>query len=231
MLRVFAINGSPNQAKGNTAIILEPFLEGLQENNAGVDLFYASQLKVHPCACGDMMCWGKTPGTCIFKDSMQNVYPVLWEADILVLATPIYIPLPGDMQNFINRLCPLIDPVLTFRDGRTRARFREDVRIKSVVLLATGGWWEAGNFDTLIRIAEELAEDASVYFAGALIRPHAHLMRKDGQVTDQGKDILQAVKDAAGELVREGRFHEETLEKIRQPLISFEEVNARYYRR
>jgi multimeric flavodoxin WrbA len=231
MSKVFAINGSPNQAKGNTAMILAPFLEGLIENNASVDLFYASQLKVKPCSCGNLFCWNKTPGECIFKDSMQTVYPVLRASDILVLATPIYIPLPGDLQNFLNRLCALIDPVLTLREGRTRARFRADVHIKTVVLLAAGGWWEKENFDTLIRIVKELAEDASVNFAGAMIRPHAHLMRNNGQITDLGKFVLQAIKGAAGELIREGRIHAETLATICQPLIPFEDASERFYSR
>jgi multimeric flavodoxin WrbA len=231
MPNVFAINGSPNQARGNTAMILEPFIDGLIENNAAVDLFYASRLKVQPCACGNLICWRQSPGECFFQDTMQTVYPVLREADFLVLATPIYIPLPGDMQNFLNRLCPLIDPVLTFREGRTRARFRADVHIKTVVLLAVGGWLEKENFNTLIRIVEELAEDASVNFAGAMIRPHAHLMRKNGQITDQGKEVLQAIKGAAGELIREGRIHAETLATIRQPLIPFEEAREIYFNR
>ena len=231
MLRVFAINGSPNQTKGNTAMILEPFLEGLTENNAAVDLYYASQLKVKPCSCGNLYCWNKTPGKCILQDSMQTVYPVLRESDILVLATPIYIPLPGDLQNFLNRLCALIDPVLTFRDGRTRARFHADVHIKTLVLLAAGGWWEKENFDTLIRIVKELAEDASINFAGAILRLAAYMMCKNGQITDQGKTVLQAIKGAAGELIHEGWIHEETLATICQPLISFEEAYERYFSR
>lgn len=231
MLNVFAINGSPNQSKGNTAMILEPFVEGLIENNAAVDLFYASRLKVQPCACGNLICWRQTPGECIFQDTMQMVYPVLREAEILVLATPIYSPLPGDMQNFLNRLCPLLKPKLIFRDGRTRARFRENIRIKTIVLVATGGWWEKENFDTLIRIVKELAELASVKFGGAVIRPHARLMKIDDQITDKGQVILQAVKQAAGELVHDGEICEETLATISQPLIPFKEAREIYFNR
>ncbi|MFU8827575.1 MAG: flavodoxin family protein [Brevefilum sp.] len=229
MPKVFVINGSPNQARGNTGMILEPFLEGLKENDAAVELFYASQLKVHPCACGKIICWNKTPGECVYKDSMQMVYPLLWNTDILVLATPVYIPLPGDMQNFINRLCPLLDPVLSFHGGRTQARLRKDVHLKSVVLLAVGGWWEAENLDVLIQIVQEFALKAGLDFTGALVRPHAHLMRRQGQITDQGQVVLQAVKAAAGELIREGKIREETLATIRQPLITFDEADVRYY--
>ena len=77
------------------------------------------------------------------------------------------------MQNIINRLCPLLDPVLEFRKGRTRATIRKDVRIRTIVLVSASGWWEKGNFGTVVRIVKELAEDASVKFGGAVLRPHA----------------------------------------------------------
>ncbi len=30
-MKVMAINGSPNMGKGNTALVLDPFLEGMRE--------------------------------------------------------------------------------------------------------------------------------------------------------------------------------------------------------
>lgn len=84
-------------------------------------------------------CWYKTVGQCIFKDDMQILYHKLRDADILVLATPVYIPLPGEMQNLINRLCPIIEPAFEFREGRTRARFSQEVRISKIVLVSMCG--------------------------------------------------------------------------------------------
>jgi len=172
MAKAVVINGSPRKDKGNTAMILDPFIHGMTEAGADVEVFYTKNLKVKPCT-GQLQCWGKTPGECYIKDDMQKLYPKLREADILVLATPVYIPLPGEMQNVINRLCPLLDPFLEFREGRTRAMFRKDVGIRKIVLVSTGGWWEKANFGTVVRITEELAKDASVEFAGAVLRPHA----------------------------------------------------------
>jgi len=201
-------------------MVLNPFIEGMMDAGSHVELFYASRLKVKPCACGKMYCWTEMPGECCIKDKMELLYPRLKEADILVLATPVYIPLPGDMQNIINRLCPLLDPVLEFRKGRTRAKFRKDVRIRAIVLVSTGGWWEKGNFGTVVRIIKEIAEDASVNFAGAVLRPHAHVMRKDGELTQDGRAVLDAVRKAGYELVKDGVMKQETLAAISRPLIS-----------
>jgi hypothetical protein len=68
----------------------------------------------------------------------------------------------------INRLTPLGEADSAFRDheGRSRARFRSDVKVSKIVLVSTGGWWEMGNFGTVLRITEELAKDWNVDFSG-----------------------------------------------------------------
>lgn len=229
MSKIVAINGSPRMGKGNTATILNPFLEGMVKAGAGVELVYASRLKVKPCQ-GEFHCWYTRPGECHIEDDMQTLLPRLKEATILVLATPVYIPLPGAMQNLINRLCPLIDPFLVTRDGRTRARFHKEVEIEKIVLVSTSGWWEMGNFGTVVRIVEELAEDASVEFAGAVLRPHAFLMKENATLTPEGQAVERAANRAGYELVREGKLATETLAQIGRPLIAQEELRQRYNR-
>jgi multimeric flavodoxin WrbA len=220
MSKAVVINGSPRMERGNTAMVLSPFVEGMKDAGSHVELFYASRLKVKPCACGTMYCWTKMPGECCIKDKMDLLYPKLREADIVVLATPVYIPLPGDMQNIINRLCPLVDPVLDFHKGRTRAKFHKDVRIRAIALVSTGGWWEKGNFGTVVRIVKELAENASVDFAGAVLRPHAHAIRRKGELTQDGRAVLDAVQRAGYDLVKHGVMKQDTLAAISRPLIS-----------
>ena len=227
-MKAIAINGSPRMEKGYTALILNSFNHGMMDAGSEVELFYTRRLKVKPCTCGEMYCWYKKPGECCIKDDMQLLYPQLKEADILILATPVYIPLPGEMQNFINRLCPLINPILENREGRTRARFHKQVKIRKIVRVSTGGWWEKANFETVVRISEELAKDASVEFAGAVLRPHAFLMKKKGKLTKDGEAVLNRVKRAGYELIKEGRMNKDTLEAISRPLISEEELRRLY---
>ena len=114
--------------KGLTATVLASFIQGMEDAGSDVELFYASRLDIKPCACSEMYCWYRVPGECCFKDDMQSLYPRLRQADILILATPVYVPLPGAMQDVLNRLCPLLEPLLETREGRTRARFREGAR-------------------------------------------------------------------------------------------------------
>lgn len=212
--------------KGTTAMVLEPFLQGAREAGAEVDLEYTKRLRITPCA-GEMECWFTHPGECRYKDGMSELYPRLRQADMLVLATPVYIPLPAKFQIFINRLCPLIEPILTDRGGRTRARFHEDVAIGKIVLVSTGGWWEPENMDTVQQIAREFAENASVEFAGAILRPHAFILKEN---EEGARQVFQALGRAGRDLILKGRMSEKDLETIRQPLIDREELRQRYNR-
>ena len=95
MSKVVAINGSPRMEKGYTYMILTPFLQGMKDAGADVEVQYASRLQVEPCT-GEFQCWyGKNAGECYIDDDMQMLYATLRPAETLVLATPVYIPLPG----------------------------------------------------------------------------------------------------------------------------------------
>jgi len=222
-MKVFAINGSPRMEKGNTELVLEPFLQGIRNAGSETEKYYATALNIQPCSCGYFYCWDNSPGNCIIVDDMQMLYPKLKKSDILVIATPVYIYLPGDLQNFINRLLPLMNPKLEMREERTRIRLRDNVNIKKIVLVSVCAWWEMGNFETVEKIIQELSKTTSVEYAGALLRPHANMMSNQGNPTKDGKKILEYAKQAGTELIKEGTMHKETLNKISRPLISKEQ--------
>ncbi|SCZ77875.1 flavodoxin family protein [Acidaminobacter hydrogenoformans] len=228
MTKVFAVNGSPTMEKGDTALLLNVFLQGMEDAGADAALHYASKLDLKPCSCGQMYCWYQNPGECCVQDEFQTLYPSLKASDILVLATPVYIPLPGRMQDVMNRLCPLIKPKLAFREGRTRAESHSAFNIKKIVLVSVGGWWELENFDTVVRIVRDFSETAGVEFSGPVLRPHSFLMYDETGMTAAGTAVLEAARKAGHQLVAEGSIDSETLAAISRPLVPEAELRARY---
>ncbi len=219
LTKVLVINGSPKIEKSNTTFLLTPFMEGMKKAGASVELIYTRKLKILPCI-GCFKCWGETIGECFIQDDMQDLYPKLRSADILVLATPVYSPLPGEMTNFVNRLVPLIEPILEFRNGRTRARCHEDVNISKLLAVVVGGWWELANLDLVVRVFKELAENYSIEFTGAILRPHCYPLKDE---TEKSKEILQMLEKIGFKLINEGKLDKDDLDFVSQPLANKEE--------
>lgn len=225
-MKVLAINSSAQMGKGDTAQILNPFLEGMKEAGAEVTLHYTQKLSIKPCT-GIFQCWYKTPGKCYINDDMQMLYPKLREADIWVFAIPVYLDMPGKMQIFLNRLMPIAGEKVVIRDGRMFPTLRKDVALKKVVLVSSCGFWGTDNFSVLLHFMKRLTKTLNVEFAAALLRPHGFIM-KEKQDEQTTKDILEAAKQAGHQLIQEGQIKLETLETIKQPLISLKELHKRY---
>jgi multimeric flavodoxin WrbA len=216
MRKIVVVNGCLRMEQSATGLILTPFCEGMRQAGGDVEMFYLKRMKIHPCE-GDFICWTKTPGICPIQDDMQKLYQKMREANILVFATPVYIPLPGQMQDVLNRMVALIDPVVRTRKGRTRGVFRKDVAVKKLVLVSSSGWWELGNFETVERIVQELAEDGSIGYAGAVLRPHIQWLGKNPK---KAEEVFQASRDVGFELVKKGTMSKKTLSRVSQPLVS-----------
>jgi hypothetical protein len=86
-------------------------------------------------------------------------------------------------------------------------------------LVVTGGWWEKENSEVIEHVVRELAENASVEFAGTVVRPHADVMKFDGQFTEMGTAVLEAARTAGRDLIQNGHISRETLDAISRPLI------------
>jgi len=85
-MKVLGIFGSPRRG-GNTEILLEEALKGAEKEGAKVERLYLSDFTITPCkechGCDDT-------GNCIILDEMEKVYPKLLEADVVILASPIF---------------------------------------------------------------------------------------------------------------------------------------------
>jgi len=222
-MKVLAINASPHMGKGNTALILDPFVEGLREAGAEVELLYTRKLDIKPCL-GCFGCWVKTPGVCVQKDDMAPLLPKLRAADIWVFATPVYFDaVSGPLKNLIDRMTPFLRLFAEVRDGHSRHLVEEGHKDGKVVLVSNCGLWEIDNFDVLLVHLRAACKHVEREFAGALLRPHGGTLRdllRKGEPVD---DVLGAAKEAGRQLVRDGEMSPGTLSIVGRELISLEQ--------
>jgi multimeric flavodoxin WrbA len=222
-MQVLAFNCSPKMGKGTTALILNPFLDGMREAGATVELFFTRKLKIKPCS-GEFHCWFKTPGRCVYDDDMAMLLPKIGAADILVFSAPLYADgMPGPMKNLIDRQLPLGIPFLEFRDGRCRHPAGENQKSGKIVLVSSCGLWEMENFDPLLAHMRACSQNMLKEFTGALLRPHSPalslLMGEPASIND----IFEAARDAGRQLVTDGEMSAETLETVSRELMPAQE--------
>ena len=85
-VKVLGIFGSPRRG-GNTEILLEEALKGAEKEGAKIERLFLSDFTLTPCK----ECHGcDRSGNCVILDDMQKIYPKLLEADIVILASPIF---------------------------------------------------------------------------------------------------------------------------------------------
>jgi multimeric flavodoxin WrbA len=99
-MKVLGIYGSARK-NGNSDQLLDKALEGAEAAGAVAARVYARDLKISGCrACGGCDRTGK----CVIKDDMNSVYPLMDEAEIIFLASPIYFySLTGQVKILIDR--------------------------------------------------------------------------------------------------------------------------------
>ncbi|MFQ6106790.1 MAG: flavodoxin family protein [Thermoplasmata archaeon] len=223
MVRVIAVNGSPRMNGGNTALILGPFLEGMKEEGADVELFYTKRLDIRPCQ-GEFNCWVKRPGECFQDDDMRMLIHKLCDADIIVLASPVYVDgITGPLKNFMDRMIPLLHPSFGLREGHCRHPLREGVKTGKLVLVSNCGFHEMDNFDPLIVHMRAACKNMHREFAGALLRPCGWSLRHAMNNGDLVEDIFEAAREAGRRIVADGELPDEALSIVSREIITLDE--------
>lgn len=101
--KILILNGSP-RPNGNTSALIEAFTKGAEEAGNSITTFLLDRMDIHGCKG----CWqgGKNPDhPCVQRDDMDKIYPVYRQADVVVLASPLYYwTLSGQLRTAFDRL-------------------------------------------------------------------------------------------------------------------------------
>lgn len=110
--RVLVISTSLRKG-GNSETLADEFIKGAREAGHEVEKISLSGKKIGFCQ-GCLACL-KT-GACVLKDDANRIAEQVFNADVLVFATPVYYyEMSGQMKTLIDRLNPLYGSEYRFR--------------------------------------------------------------------------------------------------------------------
>ncbi len=105
-MKVLALIGSPRKG-GNTDILVDRILQGSKTRGHTSEKLYLYDYELAPCT--DCRKCKKGDLVCTVNDGMQDIYPKIQEADLVIFGTPLYwFGTTGKMKLLIDRMRPFI---------------------------------------------------------------------------------------------------------------------------
>ena len=171
-MKIAAFLGSPRK-NGNTARLLKEFLKGVSEKNGVIiNQVFLQEKKILGCTgCGYCL----TSTGCNLEDDMQNIYPIIKEADVLVFATPVY------WWSMSSELKALID--------RFYALKISELKSKKIYLLMTHGGSLPNSGAELV---ERTFRDIFEYLEGKFVKTYG-VCTDDYKPVEQNTEALKEV--------------------------------------
>jgi multimeric flavodoxin WrbA len=101
--KVLVLSASPRKG-GNSDLLCDEFIKGAQEVGSQAEKVFLKDKKINYCTgCGTCF---KTKN-CSQKDDMGEILGKMVNADVIVMATPVYFyTMNGQMKTLIDRTCP-----------------------------------------------------------------------------------------------------------------------------
>ena len=101
--KVLILSASPRKG-GNSDLLYDQFAKGAKEAGHQVEKIRVQEKKISPC----LACYGcRGTGVCVQKDDMAAILDKMVQADVLVLATPVYFySMDGQLKTMIDRTLP-----------------------------------------------------------------------------------------------------------------------------
>lgn len=98
---IIVISGSPRKG-GNSDLLCDEFIKGSLEAGNQAEKICLADTKINYCIACDTC--RKNHGICVWKDAMAEILEKMIQADVIVLATPVYFyTMDAQMKTLIDR--------------------------------------------------------------------------------------------------------------------------------
>lgn len=102
--KVLILSSSPRKG-GNSDLLCDEFLKGAKDKGHIAEKIFLKDKDINYCS-GCNLCANNNYAGCFKKDDMADLLEKMIEADVIVMATPVYFySISAQMKTFIDRCC------------------------------------------------------------------------------------------------------------------------------
>jgi multimeric flavodoxin WrbA len=220
-MKLLLLRSNPRK-NGYTQRLTDLFVKGSREAGADItDINLCDKDLKHCLGC--YCCWVQTPGTCVLKDDVEELFRQFLDADMIVFSSPLNAySVNSHLKVFLDRTLALAQPgfIITPRgDVGNLLRYPEKWP-KKMAAIAVGAFKGNEVFSAIRSTFELYANGMSIDLCGILIRPESYLLQFTLAKPKTVKIIETAFVKAGYELVADGAISEAIIEQAALPLSS-----------
>jgi multimeric flavodoxin WrbA len=174
---ILLIEASPRK-KGNGAFLADRIEERFKDK--GIHRFRLSEMNFKDClACRSCR---KNDSICVTNDDMQKLYPILLDADTIVLISPSYYGfVNGEAKKFVDRL-------YCMKKADKTSRYKEGAKLVFLFTMGKGNRDRGNNAQEWLK---QIADNSALKFYGVSI-PNCSFENTDG-VSLKAEEVLMGI--------------------------------------
>jgi len=227
-MRILAINGSHRKHGGLNQLMIDALFAGARAAGGETECIRLAEKKILPCTSCEK-CQRKSGYGCINddKDDFDSITKMIREADVVILATPVYIfQMSSHMKAFIERFYSRgKSHVLRFsRSGLIFHDIDHSLMSKAFVALIVSRNIETKTTANLRQYFQYYSEFNDAPMVGCLVRNGGYILTETESKLDNRektcrKRILEALDRSGHELVTAGIISRATERAVSQNIL------------
>jgi multimeric flavodoxin WrbA len=220
-MKVTVFSGSHKGREGNTLIMVEEFLKGVEEAGAKTENIVLAEKNILYCK-GKFECWLKTPGKCTIHDDMDDLLPRFMASDIVVFACPVYYDnISAVMKNFIDRLTPILLPHFEEDEKGEYRHSKRYEKYPKLAVISNAGLPGQTNFEVESLFFKRLARTFHTELIAEIYRGEGEIFRGKNNIMlkpllGKYKKLLRCV---GKEIVESQTLSEKIIKELKKPIV------------
>jgi putative NADPH-quinone reductase len=221
-MKIVVINGSPKGKNGNTNVIVNAFLKGVQEAGAETINIFLAEKEIEHCK-GCHTCWTRGYAQCVTNDDMLGILSQMAGANVIVFATPVYFGnISGMLKVFMDRMTMIGSPHAQ-KDIKEKRQESQPtaVQVPKLMMISSCGFPDRDEFEVISLWIKKVSQKMHMELIGEIYATQGKLLASASEeLKPMILKYLLLLQEVGREIAADMKLSELTETKLLQSFVS-----------